>query len=328
MLRAHRLYPTIALRWVNDVGFEGVTRTNYLRVLCQLDRRVAPKRFAEITADDVRQFIDIGVDGRPRADRSRAHHLGIIWQIFDWAMDPDVKLQIPANPAARLRAQSRRSRRTPRDVGRRTWLTQDRARALIATTRGDGSKPIDRRDAVLLSLYLYTGLRVSELIRVRWADVDFASGAHGIVHVIRKGGKPAQVPLSPAAKRLLFEWRTSFIEAIGDQIDSLRILPQIRSVIAEYVDGRPIYEVRTIWDRGLTDASTVRLIVRQRAAAVGIDHLAPHDLRRSFAGMLEDAGTDMRDIQSALGHSQLATTERYLKQRTKLPAAAEALDFG
>lgn len=328
MLRAHRLYPTIAHRWINDVGFEGTTRINYLKVLRQLDRRVEPRRFAEITADDVRQFVDIKDNGRPRADRSRAHYLGIVWQVFDWAMDPDVDILIPANPAARLRAQARRARRTPRDVTRRTWLTQERARILIATTRGDGSEPVDRRDAVLLSLYLYTGLRVSELIRVRWADVDFASGAHGVVHVIRKGGKPAQVPLNPAARRLLFEWRASFVEAVGERIDGLRILPQIRSVIGGYVDARPCYEVRTIWDRGITDASTVRLIVRERATAVGIDHLAPHDLRRSFAGMLEDAGTDMRDIQAALGHAQLATTERYLKQRTQLPAAAEALDFG
>lgn len=328
MLRAHRLYPTVAHRWVDDVGFEGVTRTNYLRVLHQLDRRVAPRRFAEITPDDVRVFVDVGEDGGGRADRTRAHHLGIIWQVFDWAMDPEVDIQILANPAARLRAQSRRSRRTPRDVRRRTWLTQERARTLVATTRGDGSEPVDRRDAVLLSLYLYTGLRVSELIRVRWADVDFASGRHGVVHVVRKGGKPAQVPLNPAARRLLFEWRGAFVEAVGEKIDGLRILPQIRQVIVAHMDGQPLREVQTTWRRGITDTSTVRLIVRQRATSAGIDHLAPHDLRRSFAGMLEDAGTDMRDIQAALGHAQLATTERYLKQRMKLPAAAEALDFG
>lgn len=328
MLRAHRLYPTIAHQWVADIGFEGITRKNYLKVLRQLDGRVDPKRFAEITTEDVRQFVDFRDDGRPRADRSRSHYLGIVWQVFDWAMDPEVDIAVTANPAARLRAQSRRARRTPRDVGRRTWLGQDRARVLVATTRGDGSRPVDRRDAVLLSLYLYTGLRVSELIRVRWSDVDFSSGAHGIVHVVRKGGKPAQVPLNPAAERLLFEWRAAFIEAVGEDISGLRILPQVRQCIVRYVAGQPVREERMTWNRGITDQSTVRLIVLGRAAAVGIDHLAPHDLRRSFAGILEDAGTDMRDIQAALGHEQLATTERYLKQRTKLAAAAETLDFG
>lgn len=328
MLRAHRLHPTVTNRWLDDVGFQGKTRENYVKALRSLDRRVAPRRFAEITPEDIRQFVDIRDDGKPRADRSRGHLLGIVWQVFDWAMDPEVDIKISANPTARLRVQSRRSRRAPRDVRRRTWLTKERARILISTTRGDGSDPTGRRDAVLLSLYLYTGLRVSELIRVRWRDVDFASGDHGVINVIRKGGKPAQVSLNPAAQRMLFEWRGNFLEAAGPDIEGLRILPQIRHVIVEFVDGKPRREKQTVWRRGITDPSTVGLIVSQRAAKVGIDHLAPHDLRRSFAGMLEDAGTDMRDIQAALGHAQMATTERYLKQRTKLPKAAEALDFG
>lgn len=327
MLRAHRLYPTVALRWVDDIGIQGGTRKNYLKVLEQFDRRVDPKRFNEITDDDVRDFIDIGANGRPRADGTRANVLGIVWQVFDWAIDPAVDIPVTANPAARLRARARKARKTHRPVRRRTWLGQDQARSLIATTRGDGTVPTDLRDAVLLSLYLYTGLRVSELIRVRWRDVDFASGRHGIIHTVRKGGKAAQVPIGAAARKLLFEWRSKFVEAVGADVADLRIMPQIRTVSP----GGPLdprREVITAWNRGLTSAASVQQIVARRARAAGIDHLAPHDLRRSFAGMLEDAGTDMRDIQQALGHAHLMTTERYLQQRTQLPAAAEALDFG
>lgn len=328
MLRAHRLYPTVARRWVDDVGISGTTRGNYLKVLRQLDRRVDPKRFNEITADDVRDFIDMGVEGKPRADGTRAVCLGIVWQVFDWAIDPAVDLPVTSNPAARLRAQARRGRKTHRPVRRRTWLGQDQARSLIATTRGDAATPIDRRDAVLLSLYLYTGLRASELIMVRWRDVDLASGRHGVLHTVRKGGKVAQVPLNPAARKMLFEWRGSFVEAVGAEIGDLRIIPQIRMVAVENTPRGPRREMITAWARGITSTAAVSQIVAKRAAAAGIDHLAPHDLRRSFAGMLEDAGTDMRDIQQALGHAHLMTTERYLQQRTQLPAAAEALDFG
>lgn len=327
MLRAHRLYPTVAFRWMDDVGITGKTRANYLKVLHQFDRRVDPKRFNEITADDVRDFIDIGLNGQPRADGTRANVLGIVWQVFDWAIDPAVDIPVTANPAARLRARARKARKTHRPVRRRTWLGQDQARSLIATTRGDGTSPTDQRDAVLLSLYLYTGLRVSELIRVRWRDVDLASGRHGVIHTVRKGGKPAQVPIGAAARRLLFEWRSAFVGAVGANVADLRIIPQIRVVSV----GNAIWgerELVTSWRRGITSAASVQQIVARRARAAGIDHLAPHDLRRSFAGMLEDAGTDMRDIQQALGHAHLMTTERYLQQRTQLPAAAEALDFG
>lgn len=329
MLRGPKLYPTIAHRWADDVGLKSITRDDYLNVLRRLQARVGDKRFAEITPDDVRDYVEVGYHGKPRADRTRAHLLGVVWQVFDWAMDPDIDVELGANPAARLRALARKSRRAPRDVNRKTWLSADRARTLIATTRGDGTSAIDVRDAMMIALYLYTGLRLSELIRIRWRDVDFSSGAHGVVHVMRKGGKPAQVPLNPAARRMLFEWRGRFVEAVGDDIGDLRIIPQTRSLIVGSPIERPQRrELVIVWNRGVTAGVSVRDRITRRARAAGIDHLRPHDLRRSFAGMLEDAGTDMRDIQAALGHQQLATTERYLKQRTKLPAAAEALDFG
>lgn len=377
-LRGPRLYPTVAERWVDDIGISGQTRDDYLKILRRFQARIGHTRFAEITPDQVRDYVDVGFAGGPRADRTRSHLLGVVWQVFDWAADPDVDVEVTANPAARLRALARKSRRAPRDVNRRTWLGEERARILIATTRGDGTSPIDVRDATMIALYLYTGLRLSELIRIRWGDIDFASGAHGVVHVIRKGQKLAQVPLNPAARKMLFEWRGQFVEAVGPHIGDLRIIPQTRSMIvgppttnlAPCANGyattarrrrgpdrratcpacgkqirinatgtlwphgtRPPgagqqRELVVAWTRGVTSGVTVRERIALRARAAGIDHLRPHDLRRSFAGILEDANTDMRDIQAALGHEQLATTERYLKQRTKLPAAAEALDFG
>jgi integrase len=328
-IRGPGLHPTIAQRWVDDIGLHGQTREDYLNILRRLQARHPAKRFAEFTPDDIRDYVEVGYRGGPRADRTRAHLLGVVWQVYDWAMDPDVDVEVTANPAARLRALARKTRRAPRDVNRKTWLSEERARALIATTRGDGSSPIDVRDAMMIALYLYTGLRLSELIRVRWGDVDFSSGRHGVVHVVRKGGKPAQMPLNPAARRMLFEWRGRFIEAVGHDITGLRIIPQTRSLIVGSPLERPQRrELVVTWTRGITAGVTVRERIALRARAAGIDHLRPHDLRRSFAGMLEEAGTDMRDIQAALGHAQLATTERYLKQRTKLPAAAEALDFG
>lgn len=377
-LRGPSLYPTVAERWVDDVGIGGLTRTDYLKIARRLQARHPKTRFAEFTPEMIRDYVDVGEGGGPRADRTRAHLLGVVWQVFDWAADPDVDVEVAANPAARLRALARKSRRAPRDVTRKTWLGEERARTLIATTRGDGTDPMGLRDAMVIALYLYTGLRLAELIRIRWADIDFGSGRHGVAHVLRKGAKPAQVPLNPAARRLLFEWRARFVEAVGPDVGALAIIPQIRSLRARPVGaglvacvngyattpavgrGRPrrvacpvcAKTVRVtatgrlwahgrrgseapgsrrlvvMWTRGVTGGATVRAIVAGRARAAGIDHLRPHDLRRSFAGMLEDAGTDMRDIQAALGHAQLATTERYLKQRTQLPAAAEALDFG
>lgn len=325
MLRSHALYPTVAERYVHDIGIAANTRRDYLKALRLLQGRLpAGTRMAEITPEDVADFVEYREDGQPRADESRAKMLGLVHSIFDWAMDPEVDLDIRTNPAARLRIQGRRSRGSYRPALRKTWLAKTQAQALVASIRGDGSRPADVRDAFVVAMYLYTGLRCAELIRCRWRDVDFATGTHGVIHVIRKGGKAGEVALNSAARRLLFDWRSRFIEAVGPDIDGLRIVPRVY-VESNWAPNCGSQRIR--WDRGLATPNSIRRMLKARSVAFGV-HLKPHDLRRSYAGMLEDAGANLREIQLALGHARLATTERYLEQRTKLPAAAEALDFG
>jgi integrase len=333
-LRGPKLYPTVTKAWLDDIGVGRSTRVDYDGLMSRLQRRLPPDtRFAEITPEQIREFVDTGeaIRGRPappRSDRGRAHHLGLIHQIFDWASDPESGFEVDGNPAARLRAQARRSHRQPRDVNRRVWLSAAQAKALVATTRGDAE--IDRRDAVMIVLYLSTGMRLTELIRIRWKQVDFSAGAHGtLVGVLRKGNKVTDVPLTSAAQRELFGWRARFIEAVGPDIGELSILPQARSMVVGNLMAKPQQRaVSLVWRRGITSGAAVRGRLMIRAQQAGISHLRPHDLRRTFAALLEDGGADLREIQAALAHANLATTERYLKRRTKLAPAAEALDFG
>lgn len=329
MLRGPKLYPTVTYRWLDDIGVSRPTRLDYAQTMRLLQSRIERERpgvrFNEITPDDVSGFIDRREDGHPRADRSRRKYLSTIWQIFDWAADPEVGLEVAGNPAARLRA--RKDRRAPRDVRRKTWLSQDQAKALIASVRADPD-PLGRRDAFIVTMFLYTGLRIAELVSIRWRDVDLAGGAHGVIHVVRKGGKLSQVPLNPASRRVLFAWRSEFTTGLGsDRIADLGLVPRIQSQPV----GHPCRagvprESHIVWNRSVGQ-SIVRQVVRERAAAVGI-RLAPHDLRRSYAGILRDNGAGLDEIRDALGHSQLATTEIYLRSRPELPPAVAGLDFG
>jgi integrase len=59
-------------------------------------------------------------------------------------------------------------------------------------------------------------------------------------------------------------------------------------------------------------AASIRLIVEQAAADIGIVGLAPHDLRRTCAKLCRKAGGDLEQIKFLLGHSSIQTTERYL----------------
>lgn len=376
MLRGAKLYPTVAEAWVADIGVAESTRADYLNTLRRFQGRIGDDvRFEEITPEMVRDYVTTGDDGRPRADRSRAKILGAIHSVFAWAADPELPYQRIGNPAARLHA-DRCSRRSPRDVRRRVWLSAEQARMLVATTRGDGTDPLDQRDAVMVALYLYTGLRLAELIRIRWRQVDFSAGDFGmLVQVVRKGGKVTDIALNEAARRELFAWRARFVEAVGPAIDDLGIIPQARNAPAGGLAGMVpcandfridpatrqkgqraacpacgkevrITAAGTLWEHGtrpdsardrhvtivwkqrVTAGVSVRARIIDRATQAGIGHLRPHDLRRSLAGMLDDGGADLREIQAALGHAHTITTERYMKQRTRLAPAAAALDFG
>ena len=71
----------------------------------------------------------------------------------------------------------------------------------------------------------------------------------------------------------------------------------------------------------ITDKA-VRLIVQQAANAAGTPTIAPHDLRRSFARGAYEAGASFELIRQSLGHSNIATTERYVNSALELDHAA------
>jgi integrase len=61
--------------------------------------------------------------------------------------------------------------------------------------------------------------------------------------------------------------------------------------------------------------------VKRYAKRIGIDHLPPHDLRRTCARLCHDAAGELEQIQFLLGHASVQTTERYIGCRQKLREA-------
>lgn len=333
MLRGPYL-STVAEQWVDDVGYRDPTRSSYLRTLKAFDRRVQARRpgtrFCEITPEEVKDFVTIRDDGGRRADRSRKQTMNITWAMWDWATAAEIGLAL-GNPVTRLRAQHRREHRAPQGVIRKVWLGEDRAKLFVATTRGDGADPYRVRDAFILAMFLYTGLRLSELMKVRWRDVDLAAGQHGLIHVIGKGRKVAQVPLNPAARRLLFDWRSAYITGYGSaDIDDLPVTPRMFSAPIGKI-GQPGPQPRRfgiLWGRPIGWSQSIHNIVKARAAEAGLGSVAPHDLRRSFAGILQDRGVPLEEISRALRHASLETTRIYLEDKPDLADGFADFDLG
>lgn len=321
---------TVARRWVDDIGFRPLTRRKYLTTLETMDRRIRRRRpgvrFNEITTDDIKDFITYREDGQLRADESRKKTLNILWAVWDWACSSEIRLA-EANPVTRLRVQARHHRRPIRHVRHKTWLGEARARLLVATTKGDGTDPDRLRDAFILALFLYTGLRLAELQQLRWRNVDLASN---VLEIIGKGEKPAKVALNPAARRLLFEWRSSYIAGYGsDDIDDLAVVPRMKTGILGWPGHETGPRFRAIlWGRPIARPTSIYRIVTDRAREAGLGHVATHDLRRSFAGIMRDRGATLEEISRALRHDSLETTRIYLEDKPELAAGLEDFDLG
>ena len=156
----------------------------------------------------------------------------------------------------------------------------------------------DERNGVLLRFLYYTGLRVSELCALRWKDLQARSERDGQVTVFGKGGKTRVVLIADKVWGKLLELRGGHNGEGGS--------PYRSSDAPVFVSQRG----------GALDSSQVYRIVRAAAARAGIEgRVSPHWLRHSHASHAMDRGAPLHVVQASLGHSNPATTGRYLHAR-------------
>lgn len=152
------------------------------------------------------------------------------------------------------------------------------------------------RDRAIVEVLYGMGLRVSELCSMTLASVR---REEGLLHVKGKGEKERMVPFGDMALDALDDYlkteRPALLQKGGA---SPRVWLGLR--------GRPI------------DRKSVYHILRQIGDRAGIEGLHPHMLRHSYATHLLENGADLRVIQELLGHSDIATTQRYTQVDMKM----------
>lgn len=197
---------------------------------------------------------------------------------FAWAHREGV---IETNPALRL-ASARPAQTIPHA------LAVDEARVLLDTAmvRADSGEPLDIRDWAIAELLYATGIRVGELAGIDVDDVDLMERT---VRVLGKGNKERVVPCGLPAVRAVDAWLTRGRARLGAESPALFIGAR----------GKRINQRQ------------VRTVIHALASAAGVPDLAPHGLRHSAATHLLQGGSDLRSVQEVLGHTSLATTQRY-----------------
>ena len=166
-------------------------------------------------------------------------------------------------------------------------VAEDQARGLIAEAGEHADSPAwtALRDQALLTLLWGCGLRISEALSLRGADVPLPD----TLRITGKGGKTRLAP----------------------------VLPEVRDAINTYVAAlsSPVSPEDPLFraSRGgpLTPRHAQATVQRLRGQLGLSDRTTPHALRHSFATHLLGAGADLRSIQELLGHASLSTTQRY-----------------
>jgi integrase/recombinase XerC len=185
------------------------------------------------------------------------------------------------NPALNIRA-PRTAKRLP------DFLTTSEIRELLQQPARDG---IDAsRDRMILKLFYATGVRISEAIGLRVADVRFHEG------VIRVLGKRQKVRLLPLGDHTAKELKLFLQDR--SRSEQRELMPE--DFVLVRPDGLPFSRQQM--------AHLIRRYMRQ-VADPGKAH--PHALRHSFATHLLDAGADILSVKELLGHASLSTTQIY-----------------
>ncbi|MCC6849184.1 MAG: tyrosine recombinase XerC [Deltaproteobacteria bacterium] len=182
------------------------------------------------------------------------------------------------DPAATLAAPKREQFLPPH-------LTVDEMFRVLDGIRDPG--PIPARDRAILELLYSTGIRVSELVGLDWADVDRRGQ---VVRVLGKGRKERVVPIGATALVAL------------DHYGRRWPADRRRDRDAVFLNAR---------GGRLTVRSVARVVARWVGRAGTRVAASPHAFRHSFATHLLNGGADLRAIQELLGHASLSTTQRY-----------------
>ncbi|MBN1200813.1 MAG: tyrosine-type recombinase/integrase [Anaerolineae bacterium] len=181
------------------------------------------------------------------------------------------------------------------------WLSIEQIRQLM--TAAETIATTDQqcaRNRLVMSMLCTMALRREELVDARWSDFGIQNG-RPVMLIHGKGSKAVYVDVPKTVMEALENW----MHHVNPAPDSALI--------------RRVWKGGRVSRRGLTTDALWR-IVSAAAREAGLGRVAPHDLRRSIAGSLQENGVAIDTISRLLRHSNVAITERYL---SKLPQQNE-----
>lgn len=270
-----------------EKGLAANSIASYRRDLAEFERFLHRQAIGlkKVGREDIREFL-ASLYKRGLSARSVARHLVSLRSVFRFLVR-DGKLQ--TDPTAEIDA-PRIGQSLPK------YLTAEEVETLLQ--KPDASTPAGLRDKAMLELLYATGMRVSELIGLRWEDFEMNLG---VVRCLGKGNKERLIPVGKSALREV----EAYVQRARPGLAKKRNSPFL------FLNQR---------GGKLSRVGFWKILGHYGRAAGFASALTPHVVRHSFATHLLERGADLRSIQLMLGHSDISTTQIYthvLKERLK-----------
>lgn len=275
ILRRYRVYVAVEKHLAENTVEAYMRDVERLATFCSsLDHPIGPTRVtAQIVENFMAHLFDRGLE-----PRSQARVLSSLRGLFGYMMLTD---QIEESPIDEIES-PKIGRHLP-DV-----LTVGEVDAVIEAI--DPTTMLGVRNRAIIEMLYSCGLRVSELVELRFEDIDTEER---LVRVVGKGDKQRFVPLGDMALQRLEAYMSYRVEMEASDRKSA-------SVVFLNRRGQKLTRVM------------IFTMIRKAVAAAGIDKaVSPHSFRHSFATHLLIGGADIRQVQVLLGHSDITTTEIY-----------------
>ena len=242
------------------------TLIRYLQVL-----KISSTRVRE---EHLEQFLSMAAG---RAERSRLRRLSSVRRYYGYLFREKI---INIDPSRNL---------TSKRLGRSLPKTLSETDVALLLKAPDADCAIGARDKAMLETLYATGVRVSELVKLEFTNVNLRQG---VVRVIGKGDKERLVPLGEIAVSYLENYIKYKREVLlGNRMSKMVFVSRLGKEMTR----------QSFWHA-----------IKKYARIAGINKdVSPHTLRHSFATHLVNNDADLRVVQTLLGHSSVSTTQIY-----------------
>jgi len=253
-------------------------RTDVTELFAYLEKK-GLSTVSELQLEDLRNFL-YELTQKDLSKATMARKSASIRSLTAWCFKYGL---LETDPGLRLRT-PKTGRTLPKVVGQESLEIVFARLDSMATEDNPGALC----DRLAVELLYATGARVSELVGLNIADIDYS---RNLVRVLGKGGKERMVPFGLPARDALDAW--------------------LRSGRSQYANAKSGDALLLTSRGGRVGVRQVYSLVAGLLSETPTGVAGPHALRHSAATHLLDAGADLRAVQELLGHASLGTTQIY-----------------